>query len=158
MKGDSKVIDSLNEILTGELTAINQYFLHARMCSHWGYERIGKIIYHESIDEMKHAQNLIDRILFLEGLPNLQRLGVINIGGNVPEVLRADLELELQAIPKLKKGIELCYSVSDHATRELMEVILRDEERHVDWIESQLSLIDDLGRENYLSQQIKEDK
>lgn len=154
MKGHPKVIDALNEILTGELTAINQYFLHARMCTHWGYERIGKAIYEESIDEMKHAQKLVDRILFLDGLPNLQKLGTLNIGQTVPEALTADLGLEGQAIPLLKKSIELCYQVSDHGSRELLEAILIEEERHVDWLESQLSLINDLGKEGYLAQQI----
>lgn len=156
MKGDPKVISALNEILTGELTAINQYFLHARMSTHWGYERIGKAIYAESIDEMKHAQKLIDRILFLEGLPNLQKLGALNIGQSVPEALSADAALERQAIPLVKKGIELCYSASDHASRELLEEILADEERHLDWLESQLGLIKDLGKEHYLAQQIHE--
>jgi bacterioferritin len=158
MKGDAKVIAALNEILTGELTAINQYFLHARMCTHWGFGRIGKKIYEESIDEMKHAQALIDRILFLDGLPNLQRLGSLSIGQSVPEALKADLNLEGQAIPLLKKSIELCYQASDHATRELLEHILVDEERHVDWLESQLGLIDELGKESYLAQQIHEGK
>ena len=156
MKGDAKVIQALNEILTGELTAINQYFLHARLCAHWGYERIGKTIYAESIDEMKHAQKLIDRILFLEGLPNLQKLGTLSIGQTVPEALRADLGLEEQAIPLLKKAIELCYSAHDHGTRELLEEILVDEERHTDWIETQLELIKDLGKETYLAQQLHE--
>jgi bacterioferritin len=144
MKGDPSIISALNEILTGELTAINQYFLHARMCQHWGYERLGKAIYSESIDEMKHSQKLIDRILFLEGLPNLQKLGTLSIGQTVPEALKADLGLEGQAIPLLKKTIELCYQKSDHATRELLEDILSDEERHVDWLETQLGLIKDL--------------
>jgi bacterioferritin len=155
MKGNPKVIEALNELLKGELTAINQYFLHARMCSHWGYERIGKAMYKESIDEMKHAQVLIDRILFLDGLPNLQALGRLNIGENVPEALNADLGLEGEAVPKFKAAIELCYSLSDHASREILEEILVDEERHVDWLESQLGLIKELGKEHYLAQQIK---
>lgn len=156
MKGDAKIIQALNEILTGELTAINQYFLHARLCTHWGYERIGKTIYAESIDEMKHAQKLIDRILFLEGLPNLQKLGTLSIGQTVPEALAADLAVEGKAIPLLKQAIELCYAAHDHASRELLEEILVDEERHVDWIETQLALIQDLGKEAYLAQQIHE--
>jgi bacterioferritin len=155
MKGDGKVISALNEILTGELTAINQYFLHARMSAHWGYERIGKAIYEESIDEMKHAQKLIDRILFLEGLPNLQKLGSLNIGQSVPEALTADAGLERLAIPLVKKGIELCYSAGDHASRELLEEILADEERHLDWLETQLGLIQELGKEHYLAQQVR---
>lgn len=155
MNGDADVIKALNEILTGELTAINQYFLHARMCTHWGYEKLGKVIYAESIDEMKHAQKLTDRILFLEGLPNLQKLGALNIGQNVPEALKADLDLEGLAVPRVKKAIELCWRASDHVSRELLEYILADEERHVDWLESQLGVIDEIGKENYLAQQIK---
>jgi bacterioferritin len=155
MQGNSQVLDSLNALLMGELTAINQYFLHARMCASWGYERIGKVMYHESIDEMKHAQKLIDRILFLEGLPNLQKLGALNIGQNVPEALKADLGLEAHAVPLFKKGIELCSATSDHGSRELLEEILVDEERHVDWLESQLHLIKEIGTENYLAQQIR---
>jgi bacterioferritin len=154
MKSDNKVIAALNEILTGELTAINQYFLHARMCTHWGYERIGKVIYSESIDEMKHAQKLVDRILFLEGLPNLQKLDPLHIGQNVPEALIADLGLEGEAIPRLKKAIQLCWDASDHGTRELLEEILVDEERHVDWLEAQIGLIKELGDKHYLAQQI----
>ena len=154
MKGDPKVIAILNEILTGELTAINQYFMHARMCTHWGYERLGKTIYAESIDEMKHAQVLIDRILFLDGLPNLQKLGPLEIGQNVPEALAADLVLEGQAIPRVKKGIEICYAAADHVSRDMLEVILADEERHVDWLESQLTVLKDVGVQNYLAQQI----
>ena len=157
MKGDRKIIDILNEILTGELTAINQYFLHARLCTHWGYERLGKTIYMESIDEMKHAQKLTDRILFLEGLPNLQKLGPLEIGQDVPEALTADLALEGQAVPRVKRGIDLCYDAGDHVSRELLEEILADEERHVDWLESQLTLIDQVGKANYLAQQIHKD-
>lgn len=156
MKGDKKVIDILNEILTGELTAINQYFLHARMCKSWGFEKIGAKVYKESIDEMKHAQWLIDRVLFLEGIPNVQRLGTINIGEAVKEQLESDLALEFQAIPRLKKGIQICNDVNDHATRELFEKILVSEEDHVDWLESQLTLIQQVGLQNYLAQQIHE--
>jgi bacterioferritin len=158
MKGDSKIIELLNHVLTMELTAINQYFLHARLASHWGYERIGKTIYAESIDEMKHAQELVDRILFLEGHPNLQKLNALSIGQTIPEALQADLELERTAIPILKKGIGLCYENLDHVSRELLEKILRDEERHVDWIETQLGMIKDLGLETYLGQQIHGEK
>ncbi len=154
MRGEPAVIKCLNEILTGELTAINQYFLHARMCKTWGYERIAKIVYHESIDEMKHAQELLDRVLFLEGIPNLQKLNPLNIGENVLEQLKADLELEKQAIPLLKDGIGLCYEAKDHGTRELLEKILVDEEKHVDWLEAQLQMINDVGIQNYLAQQI----
>lgn len=154
MKGDAKVIDALNEILTGELTAINQYFLHARMCKNWGYEKIGSFIHKESIDEMKHAQELTDRVLFLEGIPNLQKLGKLNIGETVPEQLAADLKLEFQAMTNLKAAIKVCFEAADHTSRELLEHILADEERHVDWLETQLSLIKELGKENYLAQQI----
>ena len=154
MRGEPAVIKCLNEILTGELTAINQYFLHARMCKAWGYERIAKTVYHESIDEMKHAQELLDRVLFLEGVPNLQKLNPLNIGENILEQLKADLELEKQAIPLLKDGIEICNNAKDHGTRELLEKILVDEEKHVDWLESQLQLINDVGVQNYLAQQI----
>lgn len=155
MKGDARVIDALNEILTGELTAINQYFLHARMCKNWGYERIAHVIYKESIEEMKHAQDLTDRILFLEGLPNLQKLGKLNIGETVPEQLESDLKLEFQALERLKSAIKVCFEAADHASRELLEHILEDEEHHIDWIEAQLGLIKELGKELYLSQQIK---
>lgn len=154
MKGDPKVLDMLNEVLTGELTAINQYFLHARICKDWGYARLADKIYHESIDEMKHAQTLVDRILFLEGLPNLQKLFTLNIGETVPEMIKADLDLEMEAIPRLRKGIELCYSASDHTSREVLEHILESEEEHVDWLEAQLKNIEDIGVENYLAEQM----
>ncbi|MCB0394910.1 MAG: bacterioferritin, partial [Bdellovibrionales bacterium] len=136
MKGDAEVIKALNGVLTGELAAINQYFLHSRMCKDWGYERLASKVYKESIDEMKHAQALIDRVLFLEGVPNVQKLGPINIGQNVLEQLESDLELENQAIPRLKKAIELCVEKADHVSRELLEKILISEEEHVDWLES----------------------
>lgn len=155
MKGDAKIIKLLNEVLTGELTAINQYFLHARMLADWGYDRLADTVRSESIDEMKHAQEVIDRILFLEGVPNVQRLGSINIGETVPEQYKADLALEHEAIPRLKDGIHLCNELADHATRDLLEKILVDEEGHVDWLETQLSQIDQMGLENYLSAQVK---
>ncbi len=155
MKGDAKVIQALNDILTGELTAINQYFLHARMCTSWGFDKIGKKVYKESIDEMKHAQWLIDRVLFLEGIPNVQKLGTLNIGENVKEQLESDLALEFQAIPRLKTAIGLCNDHSDHGTRELLEKILVSEEEHVDWLEAQLNLIQQVGLQNYLAQQIE---
>ena len=158
MKGDPKVIDALNEILTGELTAINQYFLHARMCKNWGYEGIAHKVYKESIDEMKHAQNLTDRILFLEGLPNLQKLGKLNIGETVPEQLDADLKLEMTALTNLKAAIKVCFEAADHTSRELLEHILEDEEEHIDWLETQLGLIKELGKELYLSQQIRKEE
>jgi bacterioferritin len=156
MKGDPKVIDALNLILTGELTAINQYFLHARMMKNWGFERIGNIVHKESIDEMKHAQELTDRILFLEGIPNLQKLGKLNIGETVPEQFEADLKLEHEALTNLKAAIKVCFEATDHTSRELLEHILEDEERHVDWLETQLGLIKELGKDHYLAQQIRE--
>lgn len=156
MKGDPRVIDALNEILTGELTAINQYFLHARMLKNWGYERIASMVHKESIDEMKHAQNLTDRILFLEGIPNLQKLGKLNIGETVAEQFEADLKLEYQAIDKLKVAIKTCFDVADHTSRELFEHILEDEEKHVDWLETQIGLMKELGKEIYLGEQISE--
>ena len=155
MKGDTKVLEALNEILTGELTAINQYFLHAKMCKNWGFHKIGDKIYKESIDEMKHASVLTDRILFLEGMPNLQKLGKLRIGETVKEQLESDLALEMDAIPKLKKAIQLAYDASDHGSRDLFEKILLSEEEHADWIETQLSVINDIGLQNYLSQQLE---
>ena len=153
MKGHSEVIQQLNIILTGELTAINQYFLHARMCKAWGYEKIAEKVYKESIDEMKHAQALTDRILFLEGLPNLQKLESINIGETIPEQLTSDLAMEMQGVPKLKTAIQVCLKHEDHTSRELLEDILESEEEHIDWLEAQLQIIKDIGKQNYLSQQ-----
>ena len=158
MKGDAKIIEVLNEVLTAELTAINQYFLHGEMCENWGYERLHKVIRKHSIGEMKHAEEVVERILFLEGLPNLQRLGKINVGENVEEILRADYALELEALPRLNSGIELCREIGDNNTRHLLEEILEDEEEHVDWIEAQLTLVEQVGIQNYLAQQIKEDE
>lgn len=154
MKGHTEVISALKEILTNELTAVNQYFLHARMCRDWGYEKIGDTFYKESLDEMKHARDLIDRILFLEGQPNLQKLHPLKIGLTVKEQLENDLSLEEKAIADLKRSIETCLRTSDFASKELLESILVSEEQHTDWIESQLNLIKDLGEENYLSQQL----
>ncbi len=154
MKGDPKVIEMLNDVLTGELTAINQYFLHARMLKNWGYDKIGNTVHKESIDEMKHAQSLTDRILFLEGFPNLQRLGKLNIGETVPEQFVADLKLEHEALQKLKNGIKLCFEAADHVSRELLEDILIDEERHVDWLETQIGLVQKLGEIPYLAEQL----
>ena len=155
MKGDAKVIEALNEILTGELTAINQYFLHARMSKNWGYERIADKVYKESIEEMKHAQDLIDRVLFLEGVPNLQKLGKLNIGETIPEQLDSDLKMEYQAVDRLKLAIKSCFDAADHTSRELLEHILEDEEKHIDWIEAQLGQIKDVGKENWLAEQIR---
>jgi bacterioferritin len=155
MKGHSEVIKHLNIILESELTAINQYFLHARMCQSWGYAKIGAKIFKESIDEMKHAQSLIDRILFLEGLPNLQKLGSLRIGESVPEQLKSDLALEHEVVPKLLAAIDVCVEKKDPTSRELLEAILRSEEEHIDWLEAQLKIMSEIGTENYLSQQLE---
>ena len=154
MKGDSKVIAKLNEVLTGELTAINQYFLHAKICKNWGYESLAKKIYHESIDEMKHAETLTDRILFLEGMPNLQKVSPLRIGENVKEQLESDLDLEKQAIKRIREAIQTCFDAKDHGSRELLEKMIVDEEGHADWLEAQLNLIDQVGYENYLAKNI----
>jgi bacterioferritin len=158
MQGDAKVLDYLNAQLKNELTAVNQYFLHYRMLKHWGFERMAKHEYDESIEEMKHADRLIARILMLEGLPNLQDLGKLLIGENVREVLECDLKLELQAHPELRKAIADCEAAADYVSRELFEDILESEEEHIDWLETQLSLIDRIGIENYCQSQMREEK
>lgn len=150
MRGDAKVIEYLNLALRNELTAINQYFLHARMLGHWGLKALEKYEYHESIDEMKHADKLIKRILFLDGLPNLQDLGKLYIGEDVKELLECDLRLENEALGVLKDAILHCESVRDYVSRELFESILESEEEHIDWIEEQLGLIEKIGIQNYL--------
>ncbi len=155
MRGHQQVIALLNDVLTAELTAINQYFIHARMCENWGYERLWKKIREESIGEMKHADKLIERILYLEGVPNLQRLGKVNVGETVPEQLRLDLEVEREAIRMLNAGIETARSLGDNGTRDLLEDILEAEESHANWIEAQMTLIAQTGEGNYLAQQIK---
>ena len=158
MKGDAKIIGILNDVLMAELTAINQYFVHAEMCENWGYERLKKVIRHHSIGEMKHAEQVIERVLFLEGVPNVQRLGKINIGETVPEQMKVDLALEMDAVSRLNKGIEVCRELGDNNSRHLLEEILEDEEEHIDWIEAQIALLAQVGEQNYLAQQIREDE
>jgi bacterioferritin len=154
MKGQPEIIALLNEVLGGELVAISQYFLHAKMCSNWGYARIAGKIRSESIEEMRHAEELTDRILFLEGLPNFQKLGKLNVGENVKEQLESDLALEMHAHKLLNDGIELCRQRGDNASEELLRKILVNEEEHIDWIETQLEVIGRIGLELYLAQQI----
>ena len=155
MKGNEEVIQVLQDVLCAELTAVNQYFIHARMCENWGYARLAAYLRKESIEEMKHAQNMIDRILYFDGTPNMQKYMKINVGQDVPEQLHNDLDLEHQAVPRLNKGIEVMRAQADNGTRALLEQILRDEEEHVDWLEAQLHQVKEMGAENYLAQQIE---
>jgi bacterioferritin len=154
MKGDAKVIELLNKSLGNELIAINQYFLHAKMYKDWGLTNLAEHEYHESIDEMKHADKLTDRILFLEGMPNLQDLGALRIGENTKEMLECDLALEYDAVPDLKAGIEYAESIGDYISRDLFKEILEAEEEHIDWLETQLGLIEKMGIQNYIQAQI----
>ncbi|MBA2320319.1 MAG: bacterioferritin [Deltaproteobacteria bacterium] len=153
-KGGTEVVTALNDLLTGELTAINQYFLHAKLCKNWGFTKLAAKIHAESIDEMKHADALIERILYLDGLPNVQRLGRIRVGETVREAMEADLSVEYDAIPKLRDTIALCTATGDHGTRLLVERILEAEEEHLDWLETQLRLMDNVGDDVYLAEQI----
>ena len=155
MQGDLAVIDLLNEVLTGELTAVNQYFADAKMCANWGYDRLAEKFREESIGEMKDADALIGRILFLEGVPNLQRLATVRVGESVPEKLQLALDLEYESIDRLNRGINRCSELGDAGTRELLEHILDGEEAHADWLETQLGLISKLGEANYLAQQLR---
>ncbi len=154
MKGNEEVLGLLNQLLTNELTAINQYFVHAKMCQNWGYERLAAKLREESIDEMRHADELIGRILFLEGVPNLQRYHKLHIGETVREQLESDLQLEYSAIAFLNQGIAAARTASDNATEDMMTKILVSEEAHTDWIETQLELIRQVGEQNYLAQQL----
>lgn len=153
MKGDAKVIEYLNEVLKNELTAINQYFLHYRMLDHWGIKKLAKFEYEESIDEMKHADKLAERILFLDGLPNFQLLGRLKIGETVEEILKADLELEYEALPVLREAIAHCESIRDFVSRDLFDYILKSEEEHVDTLETQFEMIERMGIQNYIQLQ-----
>ncbi len=154
MKGENKVIEHLNRVLRNELTAINQYFLHARMFKDWGLKKLAEHEYEESVDEMKHADRLVQRILFLEGLPNMQDLGKLLIGEHIREILTCDLRLEMSAMPDLKTAIAHCEQCGDYVSRELFEDILENEEEHVDWLETQLELIEKVGIENYTQSQM----
>ncbi len=156
MKERDQIVEFLNKILTTELTAINQYFIHAKMCENWGYMRLWKKLRAESLDEMNHAEKLIERILYLEGLPNIQRIGKVAVGETVPEQIRLNLDLELSAAQAVNQGIELCSSLSDNGSRELLKELLEGVEQSINWHESQLSLINQVGDANYLAQQIPE--
>jgi bacterioferritin len=154
MRGDAEILEVLNDVLAAELTAVNQYFVHAKMCSNWGYSKLAELVRHESIDEMKHAEQLIERILYFEGQPNLQRLLPLKVGETVEEQFRCDLEVEYAAIERLNRGIALAVAKGDNGTRELLASILVAEEEHTDWLETQLEAIGQVGIQNYLAQQL----
>ena len=154
MHSDPKIIEALNEILTAELTAINQYFIHYRMCANWGYDRLAKKKREESIEEMGHADKVIERILYLEGIPNVQRLFPVRVGQDATEQHQLDLDLEKTAVDRLNKAIALCREKADNGTRDLLDVILKDEEDSIDWLEAQLHIIREIGKEHYLAEQI----
>jgi len=154
VRADDDIIEILNEVLTAELTAINQYFIHAKMCDNWGYERLGSKIREESIDEMRHAEKIVDRILYFDGMPNMQRLFPLKVGETVAEQFRNDLDVEIAAIERLNRGVALAVERTDNGSRELLAGILVDEEQHADWLETQLAAIAQLGEANYLAQQL----
>jgi bacterioferritin len=154
MKGNDQVIDVLNDVLCAELTGINQYFIHAMMCANWHYKRLAEHTRKESVEEMQHAQEVIERILYLDGRPNMQKYMKINVGKTVPEQFEFDLDLEKSAVDRLNKGIELCTTKGDNGTRALLEKLLIDEEEHIDWLEAQLRQIKDMGIDNYLARQV----
>jgi bacterioferritin len=156
MKGDPKIIEALNDVLTSELTAINQYFVHAKMCENWGYKKLQAKKREESMEEMKHADEVIERILFLDGIPNMQRLNPVKVGEEPVEQHQVDLELEVEARKRLNDSIALCRDKGDNGTRELLERILKDEEDSIDWLEAQLHIIKEVGKEQYLAEQIHE--
>lgn len=155
MHGDSKILEALNDILTAELTAINQYFVHFRMCENWGYEKLAKKKREESLEEMGHADRIIGRILYLEGVPNVQRLYAVCVGQDAPEQHQLDLELEKGAVERLNNAIALCREKADNGTRDLLDTILKDEEESIDWLEAQLHIIREIGKERYLAEQIQ---
>ncbi|MCC5813504.1 MAG: bacterioferritin [Leptospira sp.] len=154
MKGNPEVLAVLADVLCAELTAINQYFIHAKLCKNWGYNALADYLRHESIDEMKHADEIIERILYFDGVPDLQKYMKINVGKNIPEMLGHDLELEYGAVARLNNGIDICVAHKDNGTRELLEKILVAEEEHIDWIETQQSIIKEIGLDNYLSEKL----
>lgn len=154
MRGNERVIEALNDVLTAELTAINQYFVHHKMCENWGYKKLSSVKRHESIEEMKHADKLIERILFLDGIPNLQRLGSVHVGEDPIEQHKLDLELELEAVVRLNQAIALARESGDNGTRELLESTLKEEEESVDWLEAQLHIVEEIGAPQYLAEQI----
>jgi bacterioferritin len=156
MRGNDQILEILNDVLTAELTAVNQYFLHAKLCEHWGYGRLADHVRHESIDEMKHADQVTDRILFLDGIPNYQRYFPLRIGETVPEQFESDLQLEYTAIERLNAGVRVAVELGDNGTRELLAGILVSEEEHADWLETQLETIRQIGTELYLAQQVHE--
>ena len=155
MKGNDEIIAVLQEVLSAELTAVNQYFIHARMNENWGYKKLAAYVRKESIEEMQHAQQVIDRILYFDGVPNMSKYMKINVGEDVPQQFRNDLAVEYQAVPRLNKGIEVARSLGDNGTRALLETILKEEEEHVDWLEAQLGIIKEIGIENYLARQME---